>query len=144
MKMVTFYSDRFSQTPLPNAINDVLGHDLADWLLTRFRERGYSTGDVIGEDYGYGFWLNVKPIPFWINMGQYEPPGFEGHPLPRWLVSIDEDAGCLWVFRLRKRDPAAPLRIAQDLHAILLTEPSIQQIEWWAHDVRSGTPTPHV
>jgi len=144
MKLVTFYSDRFSTTPLPDAINDVLGHDLAAWLLDGLRARGYDADDVIGEDYGYGFWLRLEQSHIWINTTQYEPPGYEGHVHSRWLVDISTDAGCLWLYRPRRKSltPERLRALAQDVHARLLTDSSIEGIEWWAQDVRVGTLTP--
>ncbi|MDX2141393.1 MAG: hypothetical protein SF123_25125 [Chloroflexota bacterium] len=143
MKMVTFYSHRFDTTPLPDAINDVLGHDLAAWLLAGLRARGYDADDVIGEDYGYGFWLRLDQSPVWISATQYEPPGYEGQAESRWLVHISADAGCLWLYRKRPKQatPERLRQLAQDVHTLLLADPSISGIEWWTQDVRIGTPT---
>jgi hypothetical protein len=138
MQIVTFYSDRFSLTPLPDAINDVLGHDLAAWLLAGLRGRGYDADDVIGEDYGYGFWLRIAPSQFWVHAGQYASPG-DGEPLPQWLVGITDDPGCLWLRRARARpSPERKLQLARDIHTILRGDPGITRIEWWARDVGVG------
>jgi hypothetical protein len=144
VKTVTFYTDHFSTTPLPDAINDVLGHDLAAWLLEGLRARGYEADDIIGEDYGYGFWLLVEETSIWINATQYEPPGYEGHAHSRWLVDVSTDAGCLWLYRpRRKRLTPEKLRdLTRDIHTLLLTDSSITGIEWWVQDVRVGNPLP--
>jgi hypothetical protein len=138
MQITTFYSDRFTLTPLPDAINDVLGHDLAAWLLAGLRERGYDADDVIGEDYGYGFWLLVEKSQFWINMSLYAPPE-DGEPLPQWLVCISGDAGCLFLdWRKPKPTPEQAQRLAKDIHALLRSDASITRIEWWAREIGVG------
>ncbi len=137
MAIVTFYSANYSLTPRPDAINDVLGHDLAEWLRTELHERGYDVSEVIGEDYGYGFHLMLNRSHYWITTGQYEPPGFEGHAESRWLVGVDFDPGCLWMWRLFARpSPSDKREITQAIHLLLSTVPSITTIEWWERDVR--------
>ena len=138
MQIATFYSDRFTQTPLPDAINDVLGHDLMAWLLAGLRARGYDADDVIGEDYGYGFWLRIEASQFWVHAGQYAPPD-EREPLVQWLIGITDDPGCLWIHRLRTRpSPERQRQLARDIHALLRGEPAITRIEWWARDIGVG------
>ncbi|MDX2163729.1 MAG: hypothetical protein SF162_20600 [bacterium] len=142
MPVVTFFSTRFTRIPLPDAINDVLGHDLAAWLHDAMQTQGYDVDDVIGEDYGYGFWLRLNKRHYWFTTGELEPPGFNGQAESRWLVSLADDPGCFWVYRLRARhSPAEQAALARALHAILQTDPSISGIAWWAQDVYRGTPT---
>lgn len=142
MVMVTFYSATYSLTPLPDAINDVLGHDLAAWLRAGLLERGYEATPVIGEDYGHGFHLRLHRAYYWISVVAYEPPEHEGRAEPRWLVGIDLDPGCLWIWRLKARpQPGDKQAIARAIRALLVGEPGITRIEWWAQAVGQGTPT---
>lgn len=142
MQIVTFYSDRFSMTPLPDAINDVLGHDLMTWLLTGLRERGYEAGDVIGEDFGYGFWVPIRGASWWVYGNLYEPAGEEGQGRPRWLVGISGDAGCLLIdWRKPKPTPEQGQRLAQDIHALLRSDHTLGDMQWWEREIDVGTPS---
>lgn len=129
MPQVTFRSDHFSSTPAPDAINDMLGHDLAEWLREQLNTAGFETGEVIAEDYGYGFWLVRNRAYYWISHTQMEPDE-NGLPL-LWMVGVDYDPGCLWINRLRSRphvdDQTA---IAEAVHAALQANPRISEIEW--------------
>lgn len=137
--MVTFRAerDRFSETPAPDAINDMLGADLAAWLRDGLRAAGFDARPVIAEDYGYGFWLVDQGVHYWVNDTQLEPPD-DDHPLPLWLVDISDNAGCLPA--LRRRPQGDPTRIAYTIHTLLQTDPHIHDIQWWERDVYKGTP----
>ncbi len=95
MPDVTFFSERFSDTPAPESINEILGHDLGVWLHDYLKSRDFDVGEVIAEDYGYGFWLKLEESHYWIMQTQYEPAGFNEQPQPKWLIGIDYDPGCL-------------------------------------------------
>ena len=89
-----------------------------------------------------GFWLEIEGSHYWITQTQYEPAGFARHAQPTWLVGIHYDPGCLYVWRLRRRPRPGDLpRIAQAVHALLVSEPTINGIQWWAQDVGNGTPS---
>ena len=138
MVMVTFYSATYSLTPLPDATNDVLGHDLAGWLRAGLVERGYDATPVIGEDYGYGFHLRLNRAYYWISVsladGETDPP--------QWGVSLDFDPGCFWIWRFKARpQPGDKQAIARSIHALLVGEPGITRVEWWRQAVGQGTPT---
>lgn len=144
MPDVTFFSDQFSQTPSPDAINETLGHDLAAWLHAGLAEAGFEVSEVITEDYdyGFGFWLETDGSHYWLTQTQYEPAGYNDQAQPKWLVGIHDDPGCLFIRRARRRpNPQDVPRIAQAVHLRLLSEPAISGIQWWAEDVGSGTPT---
>lgn len=141
MPDVTFFSDRFSETPAPDAINEMLGHDLATKLRAGLIAAGFEISEVIPEDYGYGFWLVLDGSHYWITQTQYEPAGFNNQTQPKWLVGVHYDPGCLYIWRLRRRPRPGDLpRITQALHTILVSEPTINGIEWWVQDVGNGTP----
>ncbi len=141
MPHVTFRSDRFTNTPAPDAINEMLGQDVAEWLRAGLQAAGFEVGEVIAEDYGYGFWLQRGGAHYWISQSQYEPPE-EALPA-KWLVGIDYDPGCLWVWRLRQRpDPLNPILIAHAVHDLLKQDAHIHQLEWHMRDGRQDTPTP--
>ncbi len=138
MVMVTFNSATYSLTPLPDAINDVLGHDLAAWLRAGLLERGHEATPVIGEDYGYGFHVRLHRAYYWIGVSMADG---DADP-PLWGVSVDLDPGCLWIWRLKARpQPGDKQAIARAIHALLIGEPGITRIEWWAQAVGQGAPT---
>ena len=140
MSQVTLRSDQFSSVPAPDAINDMLGKDLAEWLRDQLNVAGFEIGDVIAEDYGYGFWIKRGQSHYWITQSQMEPAENELPPL--WSVGIDYDPGCLWVWLLRARPKASDqAAIAQAVQAALKGNPRISAIEWQRRDCTTS-PTP--
>jgi|GEM_PF-5475704 len=135
MSDVTFYSARFSHTPAPDAINEMLGRDLAEWLRDNLTD--FEVGEIIAEDYGYGFWLILEKSHYWITCTEYEPP--ENDTPSRWLVGIHYDPGCFYLRRLRNRpNPDAIPSIAKAIHELIANDDSISKIEWWSEDVGRG------
>lgn len=140
MPYVTFASDHFSLTPAPDAINDILGKDVAGWLRANLASKGYEVGEVIAEDYGYGFWLKLNRAHYWITQASYEPD--EDRPQPTWMIAIDYDPGCLWIGHLRARPQAGDqTHIARAVHDILKSSPDIDHLEWWGNDPGQSLPT---
>ena len=138
---VTFLTDQFSDTPASDSINDMLGKDLGEWLRAELEASGFEVGEVIAEDYGYGFWLERNDSHYWITQTQLEPAGYEGQPLPKWLIGVDNDPGCFWVWRLRTRpQPTDRAAIAQAIDTILKANAEIINLEWWSNDVYKGDP----
>jgi hypothetical protein len=140
MPQVTFRSDQFSSVPAPDAINEMLGKDLAEWLRDHMSRAGFETGDVIAEDYGYGFWIKRGKSYYWISDSQMEPAEDDLPPL--WTVGVDYDPGCLWLWRLRARPQADDQQaIARAVHDALKANPRIRAIEWQQRDgTTSSTP----
>lgn len=140
MPHVTFRSSQFSSTPAPDAINAMLGKDLAQWLRNQLAAAGFETGDVIAEDYGYGFWLTLHDAHYWISHAQYEPSEMDKAPV--WSVSMDNDPGCLWMWRLRQRpQPGDLLVIARAMQDCLTANPHVSEVQWWMPD-GSSSPAP--
>jgi hypothetical protein len=138
MPTVTFRSSRFSTSPAPDAVNAMLGRDLGEWLRARLEAEGFEVGEVIAEDYGYGFWLKLHGSHYWISQTQQEADD-EAESPPRWLVGIDYDPGCLWLWRLRARPhPDDRTRIAAALYSILVSDADISGIEWENGDPTQG------
>lgn len=144
MPDVTFFSSRFNDVPAPDAINEMLGADLAAWLRTGLMAAGFQPDfDVIAEDYGYGFWLCVDETRYWITSTEYEPVGFQGSDESKWLVGVHEHAGCLYVLWMRRRPkPDTVNRITQAIHTLLRNDPSISGITWWEQGVGRGISSP--
>jgi len=141
MPDVTFLSDRFSDRPIDDAINEMLGHDLAQWLHDEL-QLNYEVDEVIAEDYGFGFWLQWHNSYYWITATQYEPSGFNEQIQPKWLIGIHYDPGCLWMRRLRHRPDANALtEISYVVNQILQVDTSITQIKWWMEGLGNGEPT---
>ena len=143
MPWVTFSSSNFTLTPAPDAINDILGKDLAEWVRTGLEIAGFEVGEVIAEDYGYGFWLKMNHAHYWITHGQYEPE--EARAQPTWMIGIDYDPGCMWMWRLRTRpQPGDQNTIARAVHDILKKDTTISEIQWWARETDSEPPGPEL
>lgn len=141
MFSVIFLSDKYSQIPAEDSINDVLGRDLSEWLRAELAQAGFDVGEVIAEDYAYGFWIKLNRSHYWITQGGYESGEYENPPAPEWLISVDYDPGCLWWWRLRARpNPEDPYRIASAVHNSLLQEDHISNIQWWRKDVKIEPP----
>jgi hypothetical protein len=127
MPTVTFLSSRFTNTPASDAINDMLGKDLAEWLRPQLASRGFEVGEVIAEDYGYGFWIKLDGAHYWITATQYDG---DSQP-PTWMIGIDYDPGCLWVWRLRSRPKAENIEaIRGAVDAILKGDGQIAAVAW--------------
>ena len=142
MPWVTFFSDRFTLIPAEDAINDVLGKDLAEWLRAELAQAGFDVGEVIAEDYGYGFWVKLNRSHYWVTQGGYESGEVENPPAPEWLISIDYDPGCFWWWRLRARpNPEDPYRIAEAVHASLTRADDITGIQWWEKNEKTEPPS---
>lgn len=140
MVLVTFTSATFSLNPLPDAINDVLGHDLAEWLRGGLVAHSFDADAVIAEDYGYGFHVRLNRAYYWITASQVEPEAEDA--APQWRVGIEADPGCLGMWRLSARPaPDDKLKIARAIHVVLLTDSSLTGIEWWTQDGQRGTLT---
>lgn len=140
MPMVTFYSDAFSDVPAPDAINEMRGGDVAAWLHDALASPGFEVSEVIAEDYGYGFWVVIERAHYWVSVVEYDR-GDDGAPT-QWLVGIDFDPGCLFVFWLRARPrPEHRAQIANAIHEVVNADQRVHDIEWWAKDVTRGTPT---
>jgi hypothetical protein len=137
MPTVTFRSARFSDTPAPDAINEMLGKDLGEWLRAGLANQGFDVGEVIAEDYGYGLWLRLNGAHYWITQTQYDPTRRQ----PGWWASITTlDAwGCGGCARPKPNDT---LTIARAVHAILAADASLDAVQWWPHAVQQGTPQP--
>lgn len=139
MPTVTFYSDRFSDTPAADAINEMLGKDLSEWLREELNQRGFEVGEVIAEDYGYGFWLLRNRSHYWITQTQLDPGDDQDERLPQWLIGMDYDPGCLWIWRLRVRPASGDLTaITQAVQAIIQADASIHGVEWDGLEVDQG------
>lgn len=130
MSDVTFTSSRFSIVPTGDAINYMCGRDLAEWLSAALAARGFDVGEVIAEDYGYGFWLKLHGAHYWLSHSQVETDdAMNGQPV--WRVGVDYDPGCLWFWRLRARpEPGDKQEIVRAVHAVLEAAADIQHIEW--------------
>lgn len=139
----TFRSSHFdNKTPKPHFINEsCFGEDIAKWLRDGMDVR-FEPGEVIQEDYGWGFWTKVNGDPYWVcvqtqddTMGQ--DPG-------EWLLSVGYDFGLNFLRPLFRRPKAGDLlllcRALDDrLHR---SGDLVRDVEWW-HEPRVGTPSIH-
>lgn len=139
--MVMFYSDRWENTPAPEAYNEMRGRDLAQWFHARLRDEGYDATAVIEEDYGFGIEVKLNNYRYWIvvyDMGRDETQR------QQWMISVDVWNGCLKALLPNQNPPRAlTLRLAETIDQIIRADDSVQEITWWQDDMYKGTPTPH-
>jgi hypothetical protein len=139
--MVSFYANRFSDVPAPDAINEMPGKDLAEWLQKELTRQGFDTGEIIAEDYGFGFWTTLNNAAYWTAVNQIEAPDSDNDFRARWLIQPVYDPGCCWMNWFRKRpDPNDLYQIAEAIHDTLTNAAQIEQVEWWQDDVYQGEP----
>lgn len=138
---VTFFSDHFSLTPAPDSINEMLGRDLAVWLHDALVRDGFEVGEVIAEDYGFGFWLVLNRSHYWLTAQSYEGDETVQAAPPQWLIGIHYDPGCLNWWRLRMRPNEDDLDvIAGGVNAALEEADHVTAIEWWVDGVDAVPP----
>lgn len=141
MPDVTFTSTRFSQTPALDAINNMLGHDLAAWMRVGLIRAAFDVSEVIAEDYGYGFWVILDGSHYWISVSAVESDGLDKRS--QWRIGVDYDPGCLWMLRLRRRPKPDHLpHITQAIHTVLKSDLTVHEVAWWAQGVGNDNPTP--
>ena len=140
---VTFRSRRFeNKTPGDHFINPrCFGEDLAGWLRQGL-DGSFTPGDVIQEDYGWGFWTRVDEEPYWVYVGVMDES--IGEAVAEWMVGVAYDPGLSLLKRLfGKPNPSRLLALCRGIDALLQrSRDSIENIEWWL-EPHQGTPTPH-
>jgi hypothetical protein len=100
---ITIQTDLFNHREVkPHFINPCcFGEDFAAWLRDQISDltaAGFTLGQPIQEDYGWGFWATKGTDPFWIALGfcgegPTEEPG-------EWNVSVTYDPGLSVMKRL--------------------------------------------
>jgi hypothetical protein len=138
MPEVTFQSDEFEKlTAAQHAINDMLGHDVAEWVHAEMKARGFRVDEVIAEDYGFGFWLERAGSHYWIWCSRYFPTDNDDDAV--WTIGAHFDPGCLGMRWLRKRPiPATLDTIVLAIHDIVSEAPHTRNITWWRDDLGRG------
>lgn len=141
---VTFRSSRFeTKTPGADFINQrCFGEDLAGWLRNGL-DAGFKPGEVIQEDYGWGFWTVSGGDNYWVYVGVMDES--IGEEKAEWLVGIVHDPGLNPVRRLFRRPEAADLRaLCNAVDAVLRRDAAVVQgIEWWQDEPQVGTASTH-
>ncbi|MEO0562695.1 MAG: hypothetical protein AAF125_11305 [Chloroflexota bacterium] len=135
---------RFSNEPAPDAINEMLGRDVGEWLQEALQQADLEhdfIGEVIAEDYGYGFWLNIDEVPYWVMMTQLYPASPPDEPQPRWLISVEARLGCVWFFRKPPKPVHIP-EIMRVIHQALVDDDAISDVQWWTRSYGTGEPLP--
>lgn len=93
---ITVETDLFEHRKAkPHFINPCcFGEDFAAWLkqeVSRSQDSALQLGDLIQEDYGWGFWVSSGKDRFWVAVsyvgdGPQEPPA-------QWVISVTSDPG---------------------------------------------------
>lgn len=143
MPVVTFLTDRFSNTPSADSFREVVGKDLSEWLRDGLQERGFEVSKAIATEYGYGFAVTRDKSRYWVVEDLYEPAIDPGDTLATWSVGIHYIPGCLSLERFRVRPTDGnQIAIAQAIHAMLENDLRISDVQWWARTVGRGDPSP--
>ena len=71
--------------------NGAPGSHVASWVREALVKRGYACGDLIQEDYGWGFWIEADGCTIWVSAGYASPLDGEPEELPEWHVGVDHD-----------------------------------------------------
>ena len=140
---VTFRSAQFeSKTPKPHFINDrCFGEDLAQWLRDGLAPQ-FKAGEVIQEDYGWGFWTEVHGDPYWVYVGIMDDS--IGQDAAEWLGGVAYDPGLNLVRRLfRKPKLEDLLSLCRALDERLQrSAEQVENVQWW-HEPQMGTASAH-
>jgi hypothetical protein len=140
---VTFRSQRFeNKTPQPHFINEhCFGEDLAQWLRSGI-DAQFKPGEIIQEDYGWGFWTEVGGDPYWIYVGVMDES--IGQDEAEWLVGVAYDPGLSITRRLFHKPKVQDLlALTRNVdHVLQSSAGDVRRIEWW-HEPQTGTPTAH-
>jgi hypothetical protein len=143
-EFVTFRTDLFNhENVLPHFINPCcFGEDLIAWLRPQLDGLPLTIDESIQEDYGWGFWAELRKDTFWVFASTFEPESSE--PSAEWGIGIQYDAGLnLWRRLFHKPNRALQLDLCQAIDAALRKEPRIQAVEWWTGQFQSGVSSAH-
>jgi hypothetical protein len=130
---LTIETDFFEHREVkPHFINDCcFGEDFAAWLrpkLADLASDGFTVGESIQEDYGWGFWVRRGKESIWIALS-YAGDGPIEEPA-QWVISISYDAGLNLIQRLfHKPDATAFSTVRDRIFAALKSTDGIKVIE---------------
>jgi hypothetical protein len=131
MKSLRIKTKLFPTEPEGNleTCNGCPGSALADWLKTMLSQRQYECDNIIQEDYGWGFWINVQPVTIWICVGTDVLD--EDSEIPEWEIFIKHEVSPFnpsqW-FK-GKQGLEAEVRIFADVKAAVESESRIHILE---------------
>jgi hypothetical protein len=139
----TFQGGHFeNRRPKSHFINErCFGEDAAKWLRDGL-DRRFEPGDLIQEDYGWGFWTKVNGDPYWVSVQTLDES--IGQQPGEWLLSASYDFGLNFfrpLFHRPKTEDLLTLCRALDEHLHRAAD-VVHNVQWWQAP-RVGTPTPH-
>lgn len=101
------------------------GEDFAGWLRGRLQGlNGFTLGEPIMEDYGWGFWVNHPNGSIWIALGIVDDEPVEGPA--SWVVTCEWEETSLLKRWFGKPDAAVFRTVADAVWAALRSEPAIK------------------
>ena len=130
---LTIETDLFEHREVkPHFINDCcFGEDFAAWLRPKLADlvsEGFTVGESIQEDYGWGFWVNRGKEAFWVALS-YIGEGPTEEPA-QWAVSVSYDPGLNLIQRLfHKPDATAFAAVRDRVFAALKATEGIRIVE---------------
>jgi hypothetical protein len=113
----------------PHFINPCcFGEDFAGWLRDRVRPTlpaAFALGDLIQEDYGWGFWATAAPKDtFWVALSYSGQGPVEGQA--EWVITVAHDPGFHLLRRLFHRpDPDRFETLREAIWRVLRSTPEI-------------------
>ncbi len=112
--------------------NGMPGSQFANWLHTRLRPQGYDCGDVIQEDYGWGFWIKKEKLSIWVAVAYAVGEMGEVDDDPEWGVMVEFEKNPLnpsqW-FK-GKEGEAFAKKVFIDIDSLISNEPQMDRVEW--------------
>lgn len=125
-----FTSSLFAVVPGEDAATNpgCYGKQVAEWVATQLKARGYEEAEVIPEDWGWCVMCGGKDFLVWVGCGNVESdsPDIVWHVFP--VVEVPFFSLKSHLKRLLGGlDTRSPLlKLDEELHAILAAEPAIQ------------------
>ncbi len=112
--------------------NGTPGSEFAGWLRSRLKPRGYDCGELIQEDYGWGFWIKQQKLSIWVSVGYAVGDMGEVDGEPEWGVIVNFEKNPLdpgsW-FK-GKDGEAYAKKIFNDIDQLISNEPQMDRVEW--------------
>lgn len=120
MQQLWFRTDMFAVDPKEDEETNPFcyGKELACWLESRFRERGYSPEPVFPEDFGWCVMLSRESGRLWIGCGNMRSELYEQIPPEKKLGFVPDGAKLTWTAFVATDKPAWSFRAAKRRAAI--------------------------
>lgn len=112
--------------------NGMPGSQFAGWLRSHLVPKGYDCGEIIQEDYGWGFWIKQQKLSVWVACAYAVGDMGEVDDEPEWGVMVEFEKNALdpgqW-FK-GKDGEAFAKKVFIDIDGLISNEPQMDRVEW--------------